>query len=122
VRAYVNGDQKTVFDRYSDWIYFGAFIMSGLGSVAAGLFGWMSGKREDGPTEQQRRIQAALDAVGEAPDRAELDRLEGEANEIFSAVFASGAKDELSAASIASFDMALCELRARIAARRASLP
>src|ERR1043165_5210996 len=40
-RAYVNGEQKTLFDRYSDWIYFGAFIMSGLGSVLAGLFGWL---------------------------------------------------------------------------------
>ena len=46
VRAYVNGDQKSLFDRYSDWIYFGAFIMSGLGSVVAGMFGWMGGRRD----------------------------------------------------------------------------
>ena len=120
VRAYVNGDQKTVFDRYSDWIYFGAFIMSGLGSVAAGLFGWMGGKREDGPAVQQRRVEAALDAVGEAPAE-ELARLEREADEIFRSVFAHGARDELSAASVASFEMALRELRSRIAARRTAL-
>jgi hypothetical protein len=81
----------------------------------------MSGKREDGPVVRQRRIQAAMDAVGEAPDRAELDRLEGEADAVFREVFEHGAKDELSAASIASFHMALGELRARIAARRAAL-
>ena len=44
-----------------------------------------------------------------------------EADEIFRAVFTRGAKDELSAASIASFDMGMRELRARIASRRAAL-
>lgn len=121
VRAYVNGDQKSLFDRYNDWIYFGAFIMSGLGSVAAGLFGWLGGKREDGPAVQLHKVQDAFDAVRDAPNAEELDRLEREADEIFRAVFTRGAKDELSAASIASFDMGMRELRARIASRRAAL-
>ena len=120
MRAYVDGEQQIWFDRYSDCIYFGAFIMSGLGSVAAGLFGWMSGNRTEGPEVQQRRVQAALDAAGAAASE-ELERLEEEADAVFRAVFAAGAKDELSAASIASFEMALKELRSRIAARRAAL-
>ena len=121
VRAYVNGEQKSVFDRYSDWIYFGAFIMSGLGSVVAGMFGWMGGKREDGPAVQLHKAEAAFDAVRDAPNAEELDRLEREADEIFRAVFTRGAKDELSASAVASFDMAMTELRARIASRRAAL-
>jgi TRAP-type uncharacterized transport system substrate-binding protein len=120
-RAYVNGDQKTLFDRYNDWIYFGAFIMSGLGSVAAGLFGWLGGRREDAPLAQEKKMEAALDAVRDAPDAEALDRVEREADEVFRSVFAHGVKDELSAASIASFDLALRELRSRIAARRAAL-
>jgi len=121
VRTYVNGDQKSLFDRYNDWIYFGAFLMSGLGSIIAGMFGWMGGKREDGPAAQLHKVQHAIDAARDAPNGEELDRLEREADEIFRTVFTRGAKDELSAASIASFDMGMRELRSRIAARRAAL-
>jgi hypothetical protein len=117
-RAYVNGDQKNLFDRYSDWIYFGAFIMSGIGSLLAGMFGWLTGRGENGSEIQQRKIEAALDAVRDAPDLAALSRLEQEADDIFRSVFSHGAKDEISAASIASFNLALGELRSRIAARR----
>ena len=50
VRAYVNGEQRTWFDKYNDYIYLGLFLGSGLGSVAAGMFGWMrSGKRQARP-------------------------------------------------------------------------
>jgi hypothetical protein len=114
----VNGDQKNLLDRYSDWIYLGAFVMTGLGSVVAGLFGWITGRREEAPLIQQRKIEAALDAVRDAPDLAMLGRLEQEADEIFRSVFSHGVKDEISAASIASFNLALGELRGRIAARR----
>ena len=41
MRAYVNGDQRNLFDRYSDYIYLGAFLISGLGSVVAGMFGYL---------------------------------------------------------------------------------
>jgi TRAP-type uncharacterized transport system substrate-binding protein len=120
-RAYVNGDQKTLIDRYSDWIYLGAFIMSGLGSVVVGLFGWLGGQRKGEAQAPLRQLQALIAAVRNAPDRATLDQLERDANETFDAVYAHGMKDELSAASIASFGMAMTELRNRIAARRAAL-
>lgn len=121
VRIYVNGEQRTWFDRYNDYIYLALFLGTGLGSVAAGMFGLAAGKREDVPGIQRQKIQAALDTVRDASSAAELDEREREADAIFGSVFAHGAKDELSAASIASFDMALTELRDRIAARRAAL-
>ena len=121
VRMYVNGEQRTWFDRYNDYIYLGLFLASGIGSVAAGMFGLMRGKREDEPALQRQRIEAALDEAGAAPDRETLDRLEREADEIFRSVFRHGSKDELSASGVASFQMALGELRSRIAARRAAL-
>jgi len=121
VRMYVNGEQRTWFDRYNDYIYLALFLGTGLGSVAAGMFGLAVGKREDVPGIQRQKVQAALDTVRDATSAAELDELEREADAIFRSVFAHGAKDELSAASIASFDMALSELRGRIAARRTAL-
>ena len=34
-KVYVNGEQKNLFDRYSDYVYLALFVGSGLGSVAA---------------------------------------------------------------------------------------
>ena len=120
-RAYVNGEQKNLFDRYSDWIYFGAFIMSGLGSVAAGLFGWLGGRRNGDPVAPLRRMQDLLAAAREAPDTQTLENLGREADDIFASVYARGIKEELSASALAAFNLGATELRRVIAARRAAL-
>jgi len=121
VRVYVNGEQRSFFDRYSDYIYLVAFIGSGMGSVAAGLFGWFGVRREGDPSEPLRKMQTLLDGVREAPNADELDRCEREADEMVRSVYAHAIKDELQPSSITGFDMAMHELRARIAARRAAL-
>jgi TRAP-type uncharacterized transport system substrate-binding protein len=121
VRAYVNGEQRTWFDKYSDFLYLGLFLGSGLGSVAAGMLGWMrSGGRKD-PELPVRRVEAVFDAVRDATTAQELDAAERESDEIFRLVFGLGAAGQLAGDRIASFDMAMSELRSRIATRRAAL-
>jgi TRAP-type uncharacterized transport system substrate-binding protein len=119
-RAYVNGDQKNVFDRYSDWIYFGAFIMSGLGSVVAAAFGYFGGRRNDAQAPMHK-LQELVMAARVAPDVAALSQIESDADATFDSVYARGIKDELSAPALVSFDLGLSELRRAIAARRAAL-
>ncbi|MEN3377340.1 MAG: hypothetical protein V7604_2695, partial [Hyphomicrobiales bacterium] len=121
VRAYVNGEQRNLLDRYSDWIYLTMFVGSGLGSVTAGLFGMMTGRRERDPLVPVRNLQSVLDAVRNAQSAEELDQLEQQAEEIFRVTYAHAIKDELSAAGVASVDMAMRELRSRLAARRNAL-
>ena len=121
VRAYVSGEQRTWFDKYSDYIYLGLFLGSGLGSVTAGMFGWMRGRGQKGPEVPVRRIQTVLDAVRDAKSADELEAAEREADEIFRSVFGMGAEGQLSGDRIASFDLAMGELRSRIATRRAAL-
>ena len=120
VRAYVNGEQRNFFERYSDYIYLFMFIGSGLGSVVAGAFGLMGGRRDD-PAVPAGRVEAMFDAVRDARSRDELDATEREADAVFRSVFSAGAAGKLPEAGIASFSMAMTELRARIAARRAAL-
>jgi len=120
-RAYANGEQKNLLDRYSDWIYLGAFIMSGLGSVAVGLFGWLGGRRNGDRAAPLRKLQDLLAAARAAPDPRTLDQLERNADEIFDSVYARGIKDEISASALAAFNLGLAELRRAIAARRTAL-
>jgi TRAP-type uncharacterized transport system substrate-binding protein len=121
VRIYVNGEQKSFLDRYSDLIFLGMFVASGLGSVTAGLFGLKGGRRDRDPMVPVRDLQSVLDAVRAAPSAEELDKLECAAEDIFRATYAHGIKDELPASGIASFDMAMREFRSRVAARRVVL-
>lgn len=121
VRAYVNGEQRNFFDRYSDYIYLFMFVGSGLGSVAAGMFGWMGRRTDDAPKVPFERMEALLDAVREARSGGELDAAEREADEVFRAVFREGAAGKLPESGVASFSMAMTELRERIASRRAAL-
>jgi hypothetical protein len=120
VRAYVNGEQRNLFDRYSDWIYFGAFALSGFGSVAAGFFGWLSGKNPEARIPVPR-VEKLFDAVRDAKTREDLDTAEREADTVFRAVFGAGAAGKLPEPELASFGMAMNDLRARIAARRTVL-
>jgi TRAP-type uncharacterized transport system substrate-binding protein len=119
VRVYVNGEQRNFFERYSDYIYLFLFIGSGLGSVTAALIGWAAGTRA-APQVPVARVEAVFGAVRDAKSRDELDAAEREADSIFRAVFSDGAAGKLPEGGIASFGMALTELRARIAARRAA--
>jgi TRAP-type uncharacterized transport system substrate-binding protein len=119
VRAYVNGEQKNLFDRYSDYLYLLAFLGSGIGSIAAGMFG-MARKREM-PQVPINQLEVLLDTVRQAPSAQALDEVEREADKLFRSVFELGAADKLSQAAIASFSMAMNDLRTRIAAQRAAL-
>jgi len=122
VRAYVNGEQRSWFDKYNDYIYVGLLLGSGVGSVAAGLFGWMrSGSSQVRPPVPHQRIDLVFDAVRDARTQEQLDAAEREADEVFRSVFALGVNGKLSGEAIASFNLALGELRSRIAARRAAL-
>ena len=120
VRVYANGE-RTWFDRYGDYLYVGLFIVGGIGSVAAGMFGWLRRRNAERAELPVHRIEAVLDAVRDANTPDELDAAERDTDAIFRAVFGMGAAGQLSADRVASFDMALGELRSRIAARRAVL-
>ena len=110
VRAYVNGEQRNFFERYSDYIYLAMFIGSGLGSVVVGAFGVMGGRRDE-PAVPVARVEAMFDAVRDAKSRDELDATEREADAVFRSVFSDSAAGKLREASIASFSMAMTELR-----------
>jgi hypothetical protein len=119
VRAYVNGEQRSWFDKYSDYIYLGLFLGSGLGSVAAGMFGWMRGSSTPvRPPLPRQRIELVFDAVRDAKTAVQLDAAEREADDLLRSVFALGVDGKLSGEAIASFNLAMSDLRSRISARR----
>ena len=123
VRAYVNGEQRTWFDKYNDYIYLGLFLGSGVGSVAAGMFGWMRGGGSAGPPAAAAAADRARVRRGARCQDAASSSMRPSARRTRCSVrySRSGSMGKLSGDAIASFNLALADLRGRIAARRGAL-
>ena len=120
-RMFANGEQKTFFDHYSDYIYLGLFLGGGVGSVITGLLSWLGIRQRRESLGDILQIEDVLGAVAGAQTSDELDMLERKTEEIVDVAVDHGAKGLYSSSEIATFQLAISEARNRIAARRMAL-
>lgn len=79
--AYIDGETKTFFERYGDYIWLGILAPSLLGSAIAALFSILMRDRETvGPEQRMRDLVTIMDQVRVAPDETSLDAIEDEAD------------------------------------------
>jgi TRAP-type uncharacterized transport system substrate-binding protein len=121
VQTYSSGEQKTFLEKYSDYLYLGLFLASGLGSVAAGLFGQSSQRRRQEAMANVARIEAALAAARSPLTPQELDALEREVDDCVRAALKRVSEGDMDDTGITAFQIALAEVRRRIEVARASL-
>ena len=82
--AFLDNDQKTFFDKYSDYLYFGLMLMSGVGSGLAWLASYA---RADDRVKRLKVLDRLLDIVKMARAAETVDeliRLREEADSILS--------------------------------------
>lgn len=119
--AYIDDDQKSFFDRYSDFIYIGAMALSGVGSGLA----WLASQlRADTRSRRRRlleRLIGLIDKAHAADDLAALVTLDQEIDEIVALVLLPGGRDGVDQGSLAGYTLAFDQARAAVAARRAQL-
>jgi hypothetical protein len=101
--AYLNDDQKSFFERYGDYIFYGLLIFSIFGSAIAGVAGYF---HRSGRTPRLRLLQRLI----------ELD-----ADNLLVAIIHQSEHDDYDEAMQMSFSLALDQVRFAIAARRAAL-
>ncbi|GGH07681.1 TRAP ABC transporter [Alsobacter metallidurans] len=115
--AYLDGDEETFLDRYGDWFYIIAMVMGGVASAFAALAGrWRSRGHE-----QALRLEQLLRIMREArmgQDRATLDDLEQQADEVFAQTLAVASQEQIDTSRLAAFSLALEQVRHAIAERR----
>lgn len=116
--AYIDGEQESFFDRYGDWFYIGAMVLSGLGTGGAALLGRESANR-------RRRAMAGLDELLEllavirsCEDESELLRLGRDADMILSRVLTDYAKGDLDVAALAAYRLAIDQVGRAVAERQ----
>ncbi|XBO39198.1 TAXI family TRAP transporter solute-binding subunit [Alsobacter sp. KACC 23698] len=119
--AYLDGDEETFLDRYGDWFYIIAMVVGGVASAGAAFAGRL---RTRGHEQAQRleRLLGIMRKARTAESQKALDELEVQADEAFSETLALATREQIDTGRLATFSLALEQVRHAIAERRRVLP
>jgi TRAP-type uncharacterized transport system substrate-binding protein len=119
--AFIDGEQKSFFERYNDWIYYGLMLLSFVGSAMAWL---MNYSKVDDHAKKLTLLGRLLEVMQEARQASSLDTLEqlqAEADAILQATIRQVENENLDQTALQAFSLTLEQTRRAIADRRAVL-
>jgi TRAP transporter TAXI family solute receptor len=119
--AYVDGEEKTFLDRYSDYIWFGLMGLSLLGSVGAWFASYLKKDERGNNSSLRERLLDMLALARHSESTDELDQMQAEADNILRDTlrcFEHGAIDE---GALTAFNIALEQFHNAVADRKALL-
>jgi TRAP-type uncharacterized transport system substrate-binding protein len=119
--AFIDDDQKTFFDKYSDFIYLGIMVFSGLGSGAAWLTSYT---RADDRIRKLRALEMLLNigvAARSAETHEQLDRLRGDVDDLVRRTMHQVERNDLDGSAMVAFSIALNQAQCAISEQRAML-
>jgi TRAP transporter TAXI family solute receptor len=119
--AYVDGEEKTFLDRYSDYIWFSLMGLSLLGSVGAWFASYFKKDERNTNSSLRERLLDMLAIARHSDSADELDQMQAEADNILRETllcFEHGAIDE---GALTAFNIALEQFHNAVADRKALL-
>jgi NMT1-like family len=119
--AFVDGEEKTFLDRYSDYIWWGLMALSAMGSAGAWFAGYLKKDERDNNSTLRERLLEMLTTARRADSPEELDQMQTEADGILRDTlhcYADGAIDE---GALTAFNIALQQFHHAVADRKAIL-
>jgi len=116
--AFVDGEEKTFLDRYSDYIWWGLMLLSATGSAGAWFAGYLK-KDERGTHSSLRERLLDMIAIARHSDSTEeLDQMQAEADNILRDTLHSFEHGAVEAAALTAFNIALEQFHNAVADRR----
>ena len=119
--AYVDGEEKTFLDRYSDFIWWGLMGLSAMGSAGAWFAGYLKKDERSNNSSLRERLLEMLGAARRSDSTDELDQMQTEADDILRDTlqcFEHGAIEE---GALTAFNIALEQFHNAVADRKALL-
>jgi len=118
--AYVDGEERTFLDRYSDYIWGAIMLMSALGSAGAWFAGrWRRDERVGSPLRE--RLMAMLSLARVAPSNEDLNALQAEADDILRVALDAFERGAIAESGLTAFDIAITQFHNAVADRRTFL-
>ena len=119
--AFVDGEEKTFLDRYSDYIWWGLMALSAMGSAGAWFAGYLKKDERGNNSSLRARLLDMIVAARRSDSMEELDRMQSEADEILRDTlqcFDDGAIEE---GALTAFSIALEQFHNAVADRKTLL-
>jgi TRAP transporter TAXI family solute receptor len=119
--AFVDGEEKTFLDKYSDYIWWGLMALSAMGSIGAWFAGYLKKDERDNNSHLRDRLLDMISAARKSETAEELDQMQAEADDILRDTlhcFDHGAIEE---AALTAFNIALEQFHTAVADRKALL-
>jgi len=119
--AFVDGEEKTFLDRYSDFIWWGLMGLSAMGSVGAWFAGYLKKDERSNNSSLRERLLDMIATARKSDSTDELDQLQSEADNILRETllcFEHGAIEE---GALTAFNIALQQFHHAVADRRVML-
>ena len=119
--AFVDGEEKTFLDRYSDYIWWGLMAASAMGSAGAWFAGYLKKDERSNNSSLRERLLEMIARARRSDSTEELDQMQAEADEILRDTlqcFEHGAIEE---GALTAFNIALEQLHHAVADRKALL-
>lgn len=116
--AFVDGEEKSFLDRYSDYIWWSLMGLSAMGSVGAWFAGYL---KKDERTINSSLRDRLLDMIGiarKSDSTEELDQLQSEADDILRNTLTCFEDGAIEHAALTAFNIALEQLHNAVADRK----
>jgi hypothetical protein len=119
--AFVDGEEKTFLDRYSDIIWWSLMALSATGSLGAWFAGHLKKDKRSNNSTLRERLLDMIATARRSDSTEELDQMQAEADDILRDTlhrFEQGAIEE---GALTSFNIALSQFHHAVADRKALL-
>lgn len=119
--AYVDGEEKTFLDRYSDFIWFGLMGLSLMGSAGAWFAGYLKKDERSNNSTLRERLLDMIAAARRSDSTEELDRMQMEADDILRETLRCFEHGTIEEGSLTAFNIALDQFHNAVADRKTVL-
>lgn len=119
--AFVDGEEKTFLDRYSDYIWWSLMAFSAMGSAGAWFAGYLKQDERNTNTSQRDRLLEMLKAARQCDSAEELDQMQAEADDILRHTLDCYEHGAIEEGTLTAFNIALEQLHNAVADRKALL-
>lgn len=119
--AFVDGEEKTFLDRYSDFIWWGLMALSAMGSAGAWFAGYLKKGERDTNASRREHLLDMLVEARRSDSIEELDRMQAEADDILRSTLLCFEHGAIAEGALTAFNIALDQFHHAVADRKALL-
>ena len=116
--AFVDGEEKTFLDRYSDYIWWSLMGLSAMGSLGAWFAGYLKKDERGINSSQRERLLDMLAAARHCHSMDELDQMQAEADNILRDTLACFEHGTIEQGTLTAFSIALEQFHNAVADRK----